>query len=176
MLIRLLPHLKMLPRPPLELCNEAETEESRETPVCFYELKFYALSNFSAFEVEIGSMVYPTAEHAYQAAKFPETGLWHNEVANAPSAHAAMKIAQGQPKPEGWDDRKREIMKDICRRKLEQHDYVQDTLQFTGDREIFEVSPTDSFWGWGPDRAGRNELGKIWMELRTELRDSFPPK
>jgi len=27
----------------------------------------------------------------------------------------------------------------------------------------------DDFWGWGEKRNGRNELGKIWMELRGVL-------
>lgn len=26
------------------------------------------------------------------------------------------------------------------------------------------------FWGWGPNQDGRNELGKLWMEIRAELR------
>lgn len=60
-------------------------------------------------------------------------------------------------------------MKDIVREKLHQHPYIQKKLRETGDRELIEVSPVDSFWGWGPDRNGRNELGKIWMELREEL-------
>lgn len=175
-MIHLLLQPKMLPQPPLELCNEVETEESRETPVCFYELKYYCLSNFSSFVVEYLGVSFLTAEHAYQASKFEVGSFEHAAVYSAKSAHEAMKIAQSFPVGADWKDKKREIMKDICRHKLEQHDYVQQCLQLTGDREIFEVSPKDSFWGWGPDRTGRNELGKIWMELRTELRDSFPPK
>ena len=33
-------------------------------------------------------------------------------------------------------------------------------------------TPTDSFWGCGADRKGQNELGKLWMKLRAELRQS----
>jgi predicted NAD-dependent protein-ADP-ribosyltransferase YbiA (DUF1768 family) len=36
--------------------------------------------------------------------------------------------------------------------------------------DIVEDSPKDDFWGWGPKRDGRNELGKIWMLLRSQLR------
>jgi hypothetical protein len=32
-------------------------------------------------------------------------------------------------------------------------------------------SPTDAFWGSGPDGKGRNELGKALMRLRAALRD-----
>jgi predicted NAD-dependent protein-ADP-ribosyltransferase YbiA (DUF1768 family) len=31
--------------------------------------------------------------------------------------------------------------------------------------------PRDDFWGWGSDRTGQNMLGKLWMEIRTELRE-----
>ncbi len=33
-----------------------------------------------------------------------------------------------------------------------------------------EDSPKDSFWGWGEDRCGQNNLGKLWMKLRDEIR------
>jgi hypothetical protein len=51
-----------------------------------------------------------------------------------------------------------------------QHEYIQQKLFETGDLLIVEDSPKDGFWGWGPQRDGRNELGKIWMRLRDELR------
>ena len=42
----------------------------------------------------------------------------------------------------------------------------------TGDRELIEDSWRDDFWGWGPDKDGKNILGKLWMEIREELRAS----
>lgn len=60
-------------------------------------------------------------------------------------------------------------MEDICRHKLQQNQYVYDKLLLTGDMEIIEDSTKDSFWGWGPDRKGENQLGKIWMRLRDEI-------
>lgn len=38
-----------------------------------------------------------------------------------------------------------------------------------GDRELVEDSWRDDFWGWGPNRDGKNMLGKLWMELRAAL-------
>jgi ribA/ribD-fused uncharacterized protein len=60
-------------------------------------------------------------------------------------------------------------MKDICRQKLSQHEYIQKTLRETGDAELVEHSPKDEYWGRGKDWQGENCLGKIWMELRKEL-------
>ena len=62
-------------------------------------------------------------------------------------------------------------MEDILRHKLEQNLYVKEKLLDTGDLEIIEDSPKDAFWGWGSDRNGENQLGRIWMKLRDELRD-----
>ena len=42
-------------------------------------------------------------------------------------------------------------------------------LLATGDRELIENSWRDNFWGWGPNRDGKNQLGKLWMEIRSEL-------
>ena len=61
---------------------------------------------------------------------------------------------------------------DICRNKLRQNSYVMHKLVQTGKTKIVEDSPKDSFWGWGPDKKGRNELGKIWMRLRKEVEAS----
>ncbi len=44
----------------------------------------------------------------------------------------------------------------------------------TGDRELIESSPIDSFWGWGPNKDGQNHLGKIWMKLRDEWNTRAP--
>jgi ribA/ribD-fused uncharacterized protein len=40
----------------------------------------------------------------------------------------------------------------------------------TGDEEIVEDSPIDSYWGCGADGKGQNNLGKILMEVRSRLR------
>ena len=63
-------------------------------------------------------------------------------------------------------------MEEIVRCKLAQHDLVRETLIASGDRYIVEMNDNDSFWGWGSDRQGRNELGKIWMRLRDELQNA----
>jgi ribA/ribD-fused uncharacterized protein len=94
----------------------------------------------------------------------------------ANSADEAFKIAKANADktPRNWDDVKIWVMEDIVRHKLEQNPYVLHKLLQAGDKEIeiVEDSPKDSFWGWGPDRKGRNELGKIWMRLRDEIKTS----
>lgn len=148
-------------------------ETSGDNIIGFYEREFYCFSNFSSFQVEWSGRLWPTSEHAYQASHFFETTPELVEkIHQARSAHEAQKIALAHEDkvPKDWDERKVEVMESIVRAKLEQNPYVMRKLLQTGDREIIEDSPKDDFWGWGIHRDGRNELGKIWMRLRDEVR------
>lgn len=140
--------------------------------VCFYEQDFYPLSNFSAFNVLWKGYRFDTSEHVYHWEKFQ--GDWYvpGLILAAPSAHAAFKIAEEHKecrRPD-WDDVKVDIMREILRAKVQQHEYVRRKLLATGERELVENSWRDPFWGWGPNKNGLNILGKLWMEIRSELR------
>jgi N-glycosidase YbiA len=143
-----------------------------DSQVFFYEQDFYVLSNFSAFSVNVFGQQFPTAEHAYQWKKFCDTrpviGLW---IMRANSAHEAFKLAQQYKVHQlsNWNEIRVEVMRMIFRAKVEQHEYVRRKLLATGDRELVENSWRDDFWGWGENRRGRNMLGKLWMEIRSEL-------
>ena len=140
--------------------------------VCFYEQDFYPLSNFSAFNLRWQGYRFDTSEAAYHWEKFPDGGDIREMIRMAPSAHAAFKIAEENARfrRRDWDAVKVDIMREILRAKVEQHEYVRRKLLATGCRELVENSWRDSFWGWGPDRSGQNQLGKLWMEIRAELR------
>ena len=60
-------------------------------------------------------------------------------------------------------------MEEILRAKVKQNPYVKQKLLQTKGYTIVEDSPKDSFWGWGKERDGHNQLGKIWMKIRSEL-------
>lgn len=144
--------------------------------VCFYEQEFYVLSNFSAFCIRWRGANHFTSEHAYHWARFdlPEGrgALLQDCVQRSASAHQAFKFAQenkSKQRPD-WDAIKVDTMREILRAKVDQHDYVRKKLLETGDRELVENSWRDAFWGWGPNRDGQNMLGKLWMEVRAELK------
>lgn len=150
-------------------CHGLDTPER----VCFYEQDFYVLSNFSAFNVNVFGRDFQTSEHAYHWAKFRKTSTTTAcAVRHARSAHDAFKIAETDKgrRRKDWDAVKVDIMREILRAKIGQHEYVRRKLLATGDRELVENSWRDDFWGWGPNRDGQNMLGKLWMEIRTELR------
>jgi ribA/ribD-fused uncharacterized protein len=138
--------------------------------ILFYEGKYYMFSNFSAFNVTYNGRVWMTGEHAYQAAKFEDEEILEL-IHRAPSAYEAKQVCQrykSKVKP-NWSSVKVSVMEEILRSKVREHPYVQEKLLETGNREIIEDSPTDSFWGRGEDWQGRNELGKAWMKIRAEL-------
>lgn len=142
--------------------------------VGFYEREFYVFSNFSSFQVEWMGYLWPTSEHAYQAARFFDSSPeFVQKIKNARSAHEAFEIAQGnkQHQRDNWEVIKTEVMLEICRHKLQQNPYVWHKLQLTNNEHLVEDSPVDGFWGWGADRQGRNELGKVWMKLREEVQN-----
>lgn len=151
-----------------------------DSEVFFYEREFYVLSNFSAFTLYWREKRFDTSEAAYHWEKFqavPEIGYKGEEslassIWRAPSAHEAFKIAErnrGVRRPD-WDEVKVGVMKEILRAKVAQHPYVREKLLQTGDRTLIEDSWRDDFWGWGPEKNGQNQLGKLWMELREEMR------
>jgi ribA/ribD-fused uncharacterized protein len=156
-------------------CHGLDTPER----VCFYEQDFYVLSNFSAFSVTWQGIRFDTSEHLYHWLKFatsPDNNSCNpsiaSDVLNAPSAHAAFKIAElyrAYRRPD-WDAVKVDFMRDILRAKVNQHEYVHRKLLATGDRELVENSWRDDYWGWGPNRDGQNMLGKLWMDIRAEAR------
>lgn len=149
------------------------------TRVRFYEHDFYVLSNFSAFTLEWKGLRFDTSEAAYHWEKFTgdsgEAQLARHYIRAAPSAHEAFKVAEWNKRHRraDWDDVKVGIMRDILRAKASQHEYVRRKLLATGDRELVEDSWRDDFWGWGPNRDGQNMLGKLWMEVRAELRTAI---
>jgi ribA/ribD-fused uncharacterized protein len=144
-----------------------------ETQVFFYEQDFYVLSNFSSFTLQWKGRRFDTSEAAYHWEKFAGCDAEVQDmILYAPSAHEAFKIAENARtfRRQDWDAVKVGIMLEIIRAKAAQHEYVRRKLLATGNRELIENSWRDDFWGWGPNRNGKNMLGRLWMQVREELR------
>jgi len=180
----------------MQWVTKERPEETPSEPVFFYEREFYVLSNFSSFMLESRGLLFPTSEHAYHFEKFfdddyqeksmfssnpalvsgfsshPQKNAVQREIVNARSAHDSQKIAQQNRNlwRSDWDSAKVEVMRQILRLKVAQHPYVMKKLMETGDREIIEDSWRDDYWGWGVKKDGLNKLGKLWMEIREEIR------
>lgn len=151
-----------------------------DSQVFFYEQDFYVLSNFSAFNLQWKGITFSTSEHAYHCEKFGnahhpdqfQIQSLRDSIVNASSAHMAFQLGQRWKsyRRSDWDDIKIEVMLDILRKKVAQHEYVCRKLLATGHRQLIENSWRDDFWGWGENHDGQNMLGKLWMKVRDELR------
>lgn len=157
----------------LEQYRDIWLSEKMDEVIGFYPREFYPFDNFSSFKVEWNGYLFSSVEEAYQAASFMGSDEELVEkVKRSHSADEAQRIAYANrdKQRKDWNDVKIEIMEELLRLKIEQNPYVKKKLLQTKDYLIVEDSPKDSFWGWGPSRNGNNQLGKLWMKLREELR------
>ena len=159
----------------LEQYRDRWLREKMDEVIGFYPREFYPFDNFSSFKVEWNGYLFSSVEEAYQAASFMGSDEELVEkIKKSHSADEAQRIAYANrdKRREDWDDVKISIMEELLRLKIEQNPYVKKKLLQTGDYMIVEDSPKDDFWGWGLNRNGQNNLGKLWMKLREELKNN----
>lgn len=147
-------------------------DENSTEPINFVETRFMDLSAFSAHEVEVDGVVYKTLEHAYHALRI-KPGSEHEAIRSQRSPMDAWREGQKYKHNSELlvvDYNKYEIMEQLCRAKLMQHEDVKNVLLATGERELLKVYDTDYDWGTGADFSGENKMGKLWMKLRDELK------
>lgn len=137
------------------------------------EIKFYHaedwLSNFHPSPItDLYGVVWPTVEHAYQAAKCDKAED-RIRIYKAGTPLLAKRLGRRVPYPTDWDAIKVGVMRDIVYAKFKQNPELAEKLRATGSATLIEDSPIDSFWGCGADGDGRNELGKILMDVREAL-------
>lgn len=129
---------------------------------------FRFLSNFYPAPLLYDGVDYPTAEHAFQAAKT----LDHNQrlnVAMLDTPGEAKKYGKTVKLREAWDDVKVGIMGEIVLAKFIQNPDLAQKLIATDDIELIEGNTwNDTFWGVC-DGKGENNLGIILMLVRDYL-------
>jgi len=126
------------------------------------------LSNFHPSPVEVDGILYPTVEHAFQAAKTsdPDEKQALAETATPGSAKRLGRKVQLRP---DCEEVKVGIMEELVRLKFTTHANLREQLLATGDAELVEGNNwNDRFWGVCRGK-GQNQLGLILMKVRSEL-------
>jgi ribA/ribD-fused uncharacterized protein len=139
-------------------------------------IKFYKtnepygfFNNFKKAPFLIYDRWWKNVEAAYQAQKtFIQDE--YDAIWKAETPREARDLGQKVTMRPDWDQVKYGVMLECVQAKFEQHKDLRDLLLSTGDEEIVEDSPIDSYWGCGADGKGQNNLGKILMEVRSRLR------
>ena len=156
--------------------------KEKACPFRFAKAAWGAFSNFQPLAVPIvaGPWSFGFSESLYQAAKFPARPDVQQRIAEATKARQAAGIGRtpGLGIDPGWNAQRVDVMRWVLRMKREANAAgIDAALAETGDRPIVEVSTRDAWWGAKPiaDRyEGHNVLGRLWMELRQQLREDDP--
>lgn len=136
------------------------------------------LSNMSPHRVMYSGIMWRTAEHMFQALRFPHAAMIRAEIYNVISPMGAKFVAKKHVHemlivPRSAEDL--DLMRTVLNLKYEQHEEIRRQLALTNDAELIEdVSkrPSESglFWGVADpktsQRRGQNWLGRLWMEIR----------
>jgi ribA/ribD-fused uncharacterized protein len=132
----------------------------------FGEYRF--LSNFELGDVIYEGIKYPSSENAYQAAKSLDLEI-RNQFVNI-SPNESKKLGQKIDVREDWEEVKYGIMYQIVLDKFSRNYELGDLLIETGDKYLEETNHwKDKVWGVC-DGVGKNWLGKILMDVRTQIK------
>lgn len=132
-----------------------------------FQGKYRFLSNFWPAEVDYNGYLFPSVEHAYQAAKtFDEDA--QVEIAEMTAGQAKRRGKTVTMRPD-WDKIKTSVMFSLLRKKFSKEP-LRGSLLATGEQQLEEGNYWgDTFWGVCKGK-GENHLGKLLMRVREELR------
>lgn len=132
--------------------------------------KYHFLDNFFPAPVMWEGILYPTSEHAFQAAKTLDEDL-RRTIAQESSPFIAKKMGRAVVLRPDWENCKYEIMEEIILAKFLQHPSLAKKLLATGDAHLEEGNHHgDTTWGT-VDGQGKNWLGKILMSVREKIQN-----
>lgn len=140
--------------------------------------KYRYLSNFHVCNVELDDVMYPSTEHAYQAAKSEDFG-YRASILKCPKPSDSKRLSQ-EPwakllqRPD-WFNISLPTMLSLLRQKFSRYPELRDQLLATGNAKLIEGNVWhDEFWGvchcGKCPGKGQNNLGKQLMQVRAELK------
>lgn len=138
----------------------------------FKEYRF--LSNFYDGPVTYEGEIYPTVEHAFQAAKFDDLS-YRETIRNAETPGQSKRLGRTRDYPlrESWDSGLAvRVMGELVLDKFVSNPELGKKLLATGDAILVETNDWgDDIWGDSTttDTPGRNQLGIILMNVRSAL-------
>jgi ribA/ribD-fused uncharacterized protein len=138
--------------------------------IATFKSPYHFLSNFWVCPAGIiwENDIFPTVEHAYQWTKMSDPA-GRAAIMTQENPGDAKNAAKQYPTREDWPFIKLDVMHELLRLKFQDR-YLGDWLLATGSAELVEGNTWgDVFWGVC-NGVGENQLGKLLMQVRTELR------
>ncbi len=131
--------------------------------------EYFFLSNFYNAPVTYGGISYYNNEAAFQAQKCTDKADMQQFAQLDPSQ--AKRLGRSITLRKDWEQVKISLMTEIVRAKFTQNPELAEKLAATGGAHLEEGNN----WGdriWGTvNGVGANNLGKILMQIRDELRE-----
>ena len=125
------------------------------------------LSNWYPASIWVDGKQYKTVEHAYQAHKTLDEST-RELIRNAGTPNDAKRLGHSIQVRDDWDSVKLDLMRQFIKKKFESP-FLATKLIATGDAELINENRwNDRFLGVCRG-AGLNWLGRVLMEVRTEL-------
>ncbi|GAA5503128.1 riboflavin biosynthesis protein VVA0006 [Deinococcus xinjiangensis] len=131
------------------------------------------LSNMYECDVELGGVIYPSAENAFQSLKTDDPQIKQQFSQMTPyNAKQFGGRTGGLRLPDDWDTTRLDHMLTVLRAKFAQNPELADKLLATGGAELVEGNFwNDTFWGYSIQKGeGENWLGCLLERVRRELR------
>jgi ribA/ribD-fused uncharacterized protein len=122
------------------------------------------LANFHSAPTGIYHLLFPTSEHAFQAAKCADPQDYPRFLTG--TAGDAKKLGRRIEIRADWEHVKVQVMRAVVYDKFTRNPELGALLRATGDQQLVEGNTWNDFF-WGVCRGnGDNWLGKILMEVR----------
>jgi ribA/ribD-fused uncharacterized protein len=140
------------------------------------------LSNMYSCQLSKHGLEFNSSEQLYQY----EKALFHNQteimksILKSENGYEAKTCGSKVKVITRWHEVKMDKMREIIKLKLQAVPEVGEILKESGNKCLVEANKWDRYWGSGLDKAmveiisptkwpGRNDMGKLWMELRQDL-------
>lgn len=139
--------------------------------------EFGFLSNFFPSVIKVDGKKFPTVEHAFQAEKTNDPKE-RKKIQEATSPGKAKRLGRKATLRKDWESIKIGVMEKLLRLKFKNPD-LRNRLLETNDEELVEGTTgwCDNFWGIcscpkciGSNKKGQNNLGKLLMKIRNEIK------
>ena len=142
--------------------------ENPHNPILSFTREYRFLSNFWLCEVPYQGIIYPSSEHAYQAAKSPVTEV-RMRIRDLKKPIQAKRYGDDLPRIQPISARV-SVMREIVRSKFFYNTHLAAKLLATNNRHLIEGNTWgDEFWGC-VNGHGDNRLGTILEQVRYELK------
>lgn len=158
----------------IERNNAGQLPYASGEPIMFNAAKintFKELDTRYPVNITIDGKVWPSAEHYYQAMKFPEFPEFQEQIRQAPTATAAQKLGKAKdparPIRADWKEKREDILRTAIVEKFNQNPALKQILVDTHPKPLIYADPNDAFWGYGRTKAGQNRLGRLLMDYRN---------